>query len=249
MPEGTLHLAVVLSEVRHAKIISIDTSEAEKMPGVVKVMTAKDVKGTNSLPIPQIHPRMKSSGILEFPVICGKKINRRGDVVALVAADTEENARAAAKAVKQDLELLPEYMSYPEAVMPNAIQLQETLPNFYMEQPLFKGEDTAELFEDAPVVVEGSFYSSREPHLPIEPDTVQGYYDADDMLTIQCRAQALHDSRGEVSVATGQPEDKLRLIMNPTGGSFGNSITSNTYALVATAVQNLGVPLYADTQL
>ena len=126
--------------------------------------------------------------------------------------------------------------------MPNAIQLQETLPNFYMEQPLFKGEDTAELFEEAPIVVEGSFFSSREPHLPIEPDTVQGYYDADGVLTIQCRSQAIHDSRGEVSVATGQPEDKLRIIMNPTGGSFGNSITSNTYALVATAVQNLGVP-------
>ena len=79
MPEGTAHLAVVLSEVRHAKIISIDTSEAEKMPGVIKIMTAKDVKGTNSLPVPQIHPRMKARGILEFPVICGKKINRRGD--------------------------------------------------------------------------------------------------------------------------------------------------------------------------
>jgi aldehyde oxidoreductase len=242
MPEGTVHLAVVLSEVHHAKIISIDTSEAEKMPGVIKVMTAKDVKGTNSLPVPQIHPRMKAKGVLEFPVICGKKINRRGDVVALVAADTEEHAREAAKKVKQNLEVLPAYMTYPEAVMPNAIQLQETLPNFYMEQPLFKGQDTTEIFEDAPVVVEGSFYSPREPHLPIEPDTVQGYYDADGVLVIQCRAQALHDARGEISVATGQPEDKLRIIQNPTGGSFGNSITSNTYALVATAVQNLGVP-------
>ncbi len=242
MPEGTVHLAVVLSEVDHANIIDIDISEAEKMPGVIKVMTAKDVKGDNSLPVPQVHPRMKSSGILKFPVICGKKINRRGDVVALVAADTEAHARAAAKAVKQNLEILPAYKTYPEAVMPNAIQLQEELPNFYMEQPLFKGEDTADIFDDAPIVVEGSFYSSREPHLPIEPDTVQGYYDAEDVLTIQCRAQAIYDSRMEVSGATGQPEDKLRIIMNPTGGSFGNSITSNTYALVATAVQNVKMP-------
>lgn len=242
MPEGTAHLAVVISEVHHAKIISIDTEEAEKMPGVFKIMTAKDVKGSNSLPVPQIHPRMKAAGILEFPVICGKKINRRGDVVALVAADTEEHAREAAKKVKQNLEILPSYMTFPEAVMPNAIQLQETLPNFYMEQPLLKGKDTAELFEEAPVVVEGSFYSSREPHLPIEPDTVQGYYDADGMLTIQCRSQALYDSRSEISVATGQSEEKLRIIMNPTGGSFGNSITSNTYSLVATAVQNIEMP-------
>jgi len=242
MPEGTAHLAVVLSEVDHAKIISIDTSEAEKMPGVYKVMTAKDVKGTNLLPVPQIHPRMKASGILQFPVICDKKINRRGEVLALVAADTQEHAREAAKKVKQNLEILPSYKSYPEAVMPNAIQLQEQLPNFYMEQPLFKGKDTQELFDEAPVVVEGSFYSQREPHLPIEPDTLQGYYGEDGVLVLQCRAQALHDSRAEVSAATGQPIDKLRLIMNPAGGSFGNSITSNTYSLVATAVQNLGIP-------
>ena len=242
MPEGTAHLAVVLSEVTHARIIGIDTSEAEKMPGVYKVMTAKDVKGTNSHPVPQIIPRMKSNGILEFPIICGKKINRRGEVVALVAADTEANARAAAKKVKQDLDILPSYMSFPEAVMPNAIQLQETLPNFYMEYPLLKGEDTADLFDGAPIVVEGSFHSPRQPHLPIEPDTLQGYYEADGTLTLQCKAQSMHDSRYEVSVACGIPEEKLRFINNPAGGSFGYSIASNTYALVATAVQNLNIP-------
>ncbi|MDR0490143.1 MAG: molybdopterin-dependent oxidoreductase [Oscillospiraceae bacterium] len=242
MPEGTVHLAVVLAGVNHAKIIGIDTSEAEKMPGVIKVMTAKDVKGSNSLPVPQIVPRMKANGVLKFPVICDKTVNRRGDVVALVAADTEENARAAAKAVKKNFEILPSYMTFPEAVVPNAIQLQEELPNFYMELPLYKGEDTSDIFDDSPFVAEGSFYSQREPHLPIEPDVVQGYYEPDGTLTLQCKAQSLHDSRAEVSAATGVPEDKLRLILNPVGGSFGYSIASNTYSLVTTAVQNLGVP-------
>ena len=242
MPEGTAHLAVAISEVTHARIISIDISEAEKMPGVYKVMTAKDVRGTNLHPVPQIIPRMKGNGILEFPIIVDKIIRRRGDVVALIAADTEEHARAAAKAVKQNLEILPSYMTYPEAVTPNAIQLQEGIPNSYMLHPLLKGEDTDDIFDEAPVVVEGSFYSSREPHLPIEPDVIQGYYEDDGMLTIQCRAQSLYDSRHEVSEATGQSEDKLRLIQNPTGGSFGVSISSNTYALIATAVQNLEMP-------
>jgi len=242
MPDGTAHLAVVISEVTHAKIISIDTSEAEKSPGVYKVMTAQDVKGANMLPIPQIIARIKGSGVLEFPVICGKKVNKRGDVVALVAADTEEHAREAAKKVKQNLEILPSYMTFPEAVQPNAVQLQDGLPNSYLEHPLFKGEDTAEIFDSAPIVVEGSFHSPRQPHLPIEPDVVQGYFEPDGTLTIQCKAQALHDSLHEVSVATGQPEDKLRLIMNPAGGSFGYTIASNSYALVATAVQNLNMP-------
>ena len=71
-------------------------------------------------------------------------------MVAVVAADTEEHARAAAKKVKQNLEVLPAYMTFPEAAMPNAIQLHADLPNVYLEQPVFKGEDTAEIFETAP---------------------------------------------------------------------------------------------------
>ena len=242
MPEGTAYLAVVISEVPHAKIISIDTAEAEAMPGVYKVMTAKDVKGSNNMAAPAVIPRQKGKGITEFPVIAGKKICRRGDVVALVAADTEERARAAAKKVKQNLEILPGYMTFPEAVMPNAIQIHESLPNFYMEQPVFKGRDTEEVFAEAAFVAEGSFHSQHEPHLPIEPDVVQGYWGVDGLLTIQCKSQSIDESRDAVVMACGLEKDQIRMILNPVGGSFGYSTSSNTYALVATAVQNLDMP-------
>ncbi len=242
MPEGTAHLAVVISEVHHAKILSIDTKEAEAMPGVIKVMTAKDVKGTNNMASPAHTPRQKGKGITEFPVIAGKKICRRGDVVALVAADTEEHARAAAKKVKQNLEILPSYMTYLEAVMPNAIQLHESLPNFYMEQPVFKGRDTAEVFEEAAFVAEGSFHSQHEPHLPMEPDVVQAYWGVDGMMTIQCKCQSIGENREAIAMATGIPKDNIRMILNYVGGSFGYSTSSNTYALVVTAVQNLDMP-------
>ncbi len=242
MPHGTAHLAVVISEVHHANIVGIDTDEAEKMAGVYKVMTAKDVKGSNNMASPAVVPRQKGRGITDFPVIAGKKICRRGDVVALVAADTEEHAREAAKKVKQNLEILPAYMTFPEAVMPNAIQLYESLPNFYMVQPLLKGEDTAGLFEKAAYVAEGSFHSQHEPHLPIEPDVIQGYIGADGMLTLQCKSQALTINKMEVSHACGMPPENIRMIMNTAGGSFGYTTSSNTFALVATAVQNLERP-------
>ena len=242
MPEGTAYLAVVISQIPHANIISIDTAEAEKMPGVFKVMTAKDVKGTNNLEGPPVVPRVKGRGITEFPVIAGKKIFKRGDCVALVAADTEEHAREAAKMVKQNLETLPAYMTFPEAVMPNAIQLHETLPNSYMQQPVYKGTDTVEIFENAEYVAEGSFHSQHEPHLPIEPDVVQGYIGADGMMTIQCKAQAITEARECVSMSCGIPMEEVRVIMNPVGGSFGYSVSASTYALVATAVQNLNMP-------
>ena len=143
------------------------------MPGVIKVMTAKDVKGSNNMPMQGPITRQRGTGIRQFPVIAGKKIVRRGDVVALVAADTREHARAAAAKVKQNLEILPTYLTYPEAVMPNAVEIHPGIPNWYMEQPVFKGEDTADIFEGAPFVAEGSFYSQHEPHLPIEPEVCQ----------------------------------------------------------------------------
>ncbi len=243
MPDGIAHLAVVLAEAHHANIISIDTSEAEEMPGVIRVMTADDVKGSNNMPVQGHVPRTKGTGVRQFPVIADKKILRRGDVVALVAADTREHAREAAKKVKQNLEVLPAYMTFPEAVMPNALQLHETLPNFHMEQPLFKGEDTAALFETAPVVVEGSFHSQHEPHLPIEPDVCQAYWGTDGMMTIQCKCQNLSENSEGIAMACGLPVENIRMQLNTVGGSFGYTIASSTFALAVTAVQNLDMPV------
>jgi aldehyde oxidoreductase len=133
-------------------------------------------------------------------------------------------------------------MTFPEAVQPNAIQLHETLPNFYLEQPLLKGEDTDAFFEDAAFVAEGSFHSQHEPHLPIEPDVMQGYYGADGLLTLQGKFQSLAETMSDVSMSCGIAKEDMRFIMNYAGGSFGYSTSPNVAAVMATAVQNLGIP-------
>ena len=232
MPPDTAHLAVVLSEVPHANIISIDSSEAEKMPGVYRVLLGKNVKGTNIIANPSNHPRSRGEGFNYNKVIADKKINKRGDIVAVVAADTEEHARAAAKAVKQNLEILPAYMNLLDAVTPDAIEIFEGIPNFHGMQPMIKGEDTRDVIDASDFVVEGSFYSQHEPHLPIEPDVMQAYWDSDGMMTIQCKAQAVGMTRFLISSAIGIPPDKIRIIINPTGGSFGYSVFSGTYAVI-----------------
>ena len=242
MPGSVAHLAVVLSEVPHANIKNIDISEAEKMPGVYKVMTAKDVKGSNVLQYPTNNPRNKDKNNYQN-VIVDKVIRRRGEVVALVAADTVEHARAAAKAVKQDLEILPAYMTFLEAARPDSIPLVEGVPNLHCAQPTVKGEDTAEIFENAPYVVEGSFHSQNEPHLPIEPDTLLAYWDVDGLLTIQSKAQWVSIQPLLIANAIGVAPDKIRTIMNPAGGSFGYSTEMSIPALVATALQNLDMPV------
>ena len=181
MPAETLKVALVMPRItNHAKIISIDYSEAEKMPGVVKVITAKDIEGANRLMMFQFSPRTTAFDQVH-KLLNDETIVNWGNVVAMVAADTKEHAREAAAKVKVEIEQLPEYMSYLDAVMPDAKRVHPNMDNIYAYQPLLKGDadKVPDMIDDAPYAVEGSFYSSREPHMSIEGDTVQAYIDED----------------------------------------------------------------------
>ena len=128
LPEGTLQAALVQPKVSHAIIKGIDTSEAEKMPGVFKVVTHKDVKGRNRITGLITFPTNKGDG-WDRPILNDTKIFQYGDVVAIVCADTRENAQAAAEKVKVDLEVLPAYMNAPAAMAEGAIEIHPGTPN------------------------------------------------------------------------------------------------------------------------
>ncbi len=231
--DGAAHLAVVQAGVSHASIKSIDFSEAEAMPGVIKVITSKDVKGINriTLPIadPQAHPAAKG---FERPILNDAKIFRYGDVVAVVAADTRERARAAAAKVKVEYEALPEYEAL-SAMADGAMEIHPGVPNILLSQPLFKGELADGVIEKSAHVAGGSFYSSSEPHLVIEPDTAQAYLDEDGVLVIQCKSLYLQVIIGTIAHGIGMPMNKIRVIENPTGASFGSTMSPSMGALVA----------------
>ena len=245
MPAETLHAVLVMPmKTNHAKILNIDISEAEKMPGVVKVITAKDIPGANRLMAYQFSPR---TVVFEqtHKLMQDEKIVRWGDPVAMVVADTKEHARAAVDKVKVELEQLPEMMSYLEAVMPDADRVHPSMDNIYSQQPVLKGdyEHIPELIEDAAYSVEGSFYSSREPHLSIEGDTVQAYYDEDGKLCVHCKTMTLYFDRDDMAEAIGIPVEDLRVIENPTGGSFGWAMCAASYALCGVATKVTGMPV------
>ena len=236
MPDGTLHVVMVQPKVaHHAKIIKINTEEAEKMPGVYKVITHKDVKGSNRLNMFTFIPRAVASEQTHI-LLAEDKIFNYGDIVALVAADTKTHAREAAAKVTLEYEQLPEMLSFLEAAMPDAVRVHEDHPNIWAMQPTIKGEpNVRELIDGAPNMVEGSFYSTREPHMPIEGDTVQAYWDEDGMLTVHCKAMAIYANIGDIAEATGVPAEKVRVVENPTGGTFGWGIASATYSIAAIA--------------
>lgn len=242
MPDDTLELAPVIPQTMHAHIRSLDYSEALKMPGVVRVITAKDVKGTNRISIGINHPRAKATG-LERPIFVEDTVYKYGDVIALVAADTREHARAAARAVKVEFDELPHYHDELEAMKSDAMQIHPGVPNVMLRTPLHKGGDTKAIMESAPHVVSGSFYTSREPHLTIEPDCVQAFMDAKGVLTIQYKVQFVHGSIWFIADGLGLPIDKIRLAPNEVGGSFGYSVSPITMALAGAAAMALERPV------
>ena len=252
MPAETLHVAIVQPKLaHHAKILNIDTSEAEKMPGVVKIITHVELKaagGSNIFAEAHFHERTTVM-VPSRPVLVDDKIYRWGDVVALAVADTKEHARAAAAKVKVDIEQLPEYLNYLDAVMPDAMRIHEDTPNIFSMQPVVKGvgleqpAKVAEMIDESAFSVEGSFYSTREPHLSIEGVTVQAYFDEDDNLAIQCKSQGIYSSLGRLGNSLGIPKSKIRIIMNPTGASFGWSTNAGDIALAGAAAVVTKMPV------
>ena len=126
----------------------------------------------------------KSDG-WERPILCDEKIFQFGDAIAIVAADTEAHARAAADAVRVDIEELPAYMSVPEAIAPDAIEIHPGVPNAYYETNCIKGDDFDWDSVEDKNMIEIESYCSRQPHLHLEPDCGYAYIDEDGMAGIE----------------------------------------------------------------
>ncbi|MCI9486432.1 MAG: molybdopterin-dependent oxidoreductase [Lachnospiraceae bacterium] len=234
LPEDTLQIALVQAEVSHANIKGIDCSEAEKMPGVERIITYKDVPGKNRITGLITFPTNKGDG-WDRPILCDEKVFQYGDAIAMVCADTAAHAKAAAKAVKVDLEVLPAYMSAPEAMAPDAIEIHPGTPNVYYETNCIKGEDTAPIMESAPNVVEVEAYCSRQPHLPIEPDVAYAYTDEEGRLTIHSKSIGIHLHHAMIGEGIGVAPEKLRLVQLHAGGTFGYKFSPTIEALVGVA--------------
>jgi aldehyde oxidoreductase len=249
MPPGTLHAALYIPRVSyHAKIKSLDTSEAETMPGVVKVVTVKDVKGTNRFALHAVRGRSTTKVPLRT-VFCEDKIVRFGDCLAAVVADTEENARAAVSKIKLEIEPLPAYRDVCDVCMPGAVEIHPGTPNLINVQPKLKGaalKDPAAvegIMDRSAFSAEASFSTTAQPHLSIEGDTVQAYWDEEGNLTIQCKSQNIYGNIEAMGVAIGVPDEKLRIITNPAGGTFGWGIVPGSFAIAGVCVMCVDRPV------
>lgn len=242
MPPGTLRLALAQAEVSHANIKNIDTSEAERMPGVYRVITHKDVPGKNRISGLITFTTNKGDG-WDRPILCDEKVFQFGDALAVVAADTEEHARAAAAKVKVDYEILPAYMSAPEAMADDAIEIHPGTPNIYFETNCIKGDETKPCFDEAEHVVDVESFCSRQPHLVLEPDCGYAYIDEDGAVTVHSKSIGIHLHHAMICEGIGVTPDKLRLVQNNTGGTFGYKFSPTNEAILGVCALVTGKPV------
>lgn len=244
LPKNTLHIKLVQAKVSHANILSIDTKEAEKMPGVFKVITYKDVPGTNRIN-GLAFPQNKGDG-KERPILNDKKVFQFGDAIAMVLADTPWQAEQAAAKVQVELEELPAYMSAPEAMDEYAIEIHPGTPNVYFETQTVKGNDTAPLMDSLPYVAEDDFYVGRQPHLPIEPDVGFAYLDEKENLIIHSKSIGIHLHALMVAEGIGIPLEKLFIVQNNAGGTFGYKFSPTMEGLLGVAALVAKRPVFLE---
>jgi aldehyde oxidoreductase len=244
LPQNTLHAKIVQAKVSHANILSIDTSEAENLSGVYKVLTYKDVKGSNRIN-GLAFPTNKGDG-LDRPILCDKKVFQYGDAIAIVLAETHKIAEKAVELVKVELEELPAYMSAPEAMEEDALEIHPGTPNIYFENGAVKGEETSPIMEKAPYVVEDDFYTQRQPHLPLEPDVGFAYLNDEGKLIIHSKSVALHFHSLMIAEGVGMKPEDVYIIQNNTGATFGYKFSPTMEGLLGVAVLATERPVFLE---
>jgi len=223
--EGMLHGKVVWAEHPYAKILSLDFSEAEKAEGVHSVITHADVPGLNA------HGRT----VPDQPVFCHDYVRFTGDPIALVLADTREQAEEAAELVKVEYEVLPGLYDPRDSLKEDAPQLVESSPGNVCKALLHVVGDVEDALAKAPHVVEGHFTTQRQDHAYLEPFAALANVDEDGTVIIRTPQQAPFETREQLTKVLDLPREKIRIISTPIGGGFGGKLEVAVEGMIAVA--------------
>ncbi len=215
---GMLHAKVVRATRASARLLKVDTSRAEALPGVKGVLTARDVP--NNVLFSDVPGQTTTVGPLRArtQVLADEVVRYLGEAVALVAAETEEAAEAAARLVGVEYEDLPGVFDPEEAMRPGAPQLEPS-GNVISRWKIRKGDVEAG-FREADVVVAETYRTGFIDHAFIEPEAGVGWLDEDGVITLRVATQVIEHFR-DVANVLGLPHARVRLIAPYIGGGFG----------------------------
>ncbi len=237
------------SDRPHAKIISIDTSAAKAAPGVVAVYTAEDLAAIGGLPCGwQIHSK-DGSPMAEpkHPVLAEGKVRHVGDPIAVVIAETKQQARDAAELINIDLQDLPSTATVTDALKPGAAQIHDNAPgNVCYDWHIGDKDAVDAAFAKAAKVVKLDLENNRLVPNAMEPRVALGDYDRHTGdYTLFTTSQNPHVIRLLMGAFVLQlPEHKLRVVAPDVGGGFGSKIYHYAEeATVTWAAGRLGRPV------
>jgi carbon-monoxide dehydrogenase large subunit len=241
---GMVWMSLVRPPYVHATIDRIDTTAAASMPGVVAVLTAADLEDAFQAGLPMVWPITEDIKVPTHWPLTKDRIRFAGDAVAVVIAETRGQAEDAAEAVMVEATPLPAVIDLEEAARDETVIHEDLGTNVVVHWSHGGGGDQS-VFENAPVLVEERFTQPRLIPNAIEPRGCVAYgIPAAGEYTLVSATQIPHIARVALSIATGIPESKLRIIAPDVGGGFGSKL--NVYAEEALALavaRKLGRPV------
>jgi CO/xanthine dehydrogenase Mo-binding subunit len=228
VPVEDCKMGVVLrSPHHHARILKIDTSEAEKGSGLVTIITAKDIPGK----------LYYGALVQDRPALADQVVRFIGEPVALIIAETREIAEKARSLIHITYELLSDTHD-PK------IALEETAPKVHAGGNLLAhfevGEGEPALgFAEADVILEETFNVPRIYPGYLEPETSLAVWNEDETLSVWVSSQKPFDDRHHISSVLGLPEEQVHVISGPIGGAFGGKEDSNLPVLTSLAAYKI----------
>jgi carbon-monoxide dehydrogenase large subunit len=246
--EGEAYAVVVRSTVAHGIIRGIDTAAAKAMPGVLGVYTAADLKAYGGLKSPVGLTNRDGSPIRKPPKrpLAEDKVRYVGDPVALVVAETREQAKDAAEAVVPDIAALPAVTDAAAAAADGAPQRYDEVPgNICLDYHYGDADKVASAFAAAAHVTRLDLVNNRLVVSPMEPRAALAAYDpATERFTLRVGSQGVFGMRNGLADLLGVPQPQVRVLTGNVGGSFGMKTSPYPeYVCVLHAARDLGRPV------
>ena len=231
-----VYMKILFAQRAHAKILAIDTEAAESLPGVLAVLTAKDVP-------------VNEYGLImpDQPVLCGpgsvkpfaERVRFVGDQVAVVVAESEKIAAEARDLIFVEYEDLAVVTDPLEARKPDSERVHpEKDSNTLLAYKIRKGDIEAG-FREADVIIEGEYRTPVQEHAYLQPEAGVAYLDEAGRITIAAAGQWAHEDREQIAHALALPEDQVRVIYPAIGGAFGGREDLSIQVVLGLAVLRL----------
>ena len=226
-----IHAKVLRSAYAHARIISIDMSEAEAMPGVLATLTGKEI------PVNSFGPTLQDQ-----PVLADEIVRHRGDGVAAVAAVTEQIAADALEKIKVEYEPLQPVFDALEALEDDSPKIHGGDTNVYTSKVIKKG-DVEKALAEADHVFHRQFQTQAVEHVPLEPHASIASWDGNGRVSIWSSLGRITLGREDISRTLGLPQSKIRLIGTIVGGNFGGKNEITNEPILAMLSRKAGRPV------